>query len=170
MKPPRWTNHPLRVARQRAGVSQSGLARDAGVTRSTVTAIEQGRTRIPKPSTLVAFAKIVKMTPDKLRTEIVAWGAQESEVALSKLAAATLTLDATHIKAYRSFAHWRAQIVDSPTAMAVLLRINSDVVLRYEQGRDLRGMSDRLAGALMNNLGLSSAYVEALQKLPVSDG
>ena len=115
---------------------------------------------------MAVIAPLVKTTPAKLRTEIVQWLARESSVDLSVRAAATLQLSPGQIKAYKSFSHWRSQIVSSPTALAVLLRINNDVVLRYEQGRDSRGMTDRLAGALMNVLGLSSEYVAQLRELP----
>lgn len=163
----RWQNHPIRLARQRKNVTQSGLAREIGVTRGAITAIEQARVRMPKPETLQAIATHLGVTAPGLRAELVAWLAAEEKVELSTRARATLQLEARHIPAYRSFTHWREQIVDTPTAFAILLRINSDVVFRYEQGKDSRGMPDRLAGALQNVLGVSEPYLQALQALPV---
>lgn len=163
----RWQNHPIRLARQRAGVTQSGLARDIGVTRGAITAIEQARVRMPKADTLEAIARQLNVPPADLRAELVAWLAADEKVELSTRARATLQLEPRHIAAYQSFTQWREQIVDTPTAFAILLRINSDVVFRYEQGRDSRGMPDRLSGALQNVLGLSESYLAAVQKLPV---
>ncbi len=164
----RWANHPLRLARQKAGVSQSALARDAGITRGAVTAIEQGRTRTPKAETLTKIARLVKMQPEDLRAELVAWLAAEANVELTAKARATLALEPRHIAHYTSFTHWRQQIVDSPTAFAILLRLNADVVLRYEHGKQVRGMPDKLSGALMNVLGISEPYLAAVQALPVA--
>lgn len=163
----RWQNHPIRLARQRKNVTQSGLARDIGVTRGAITAIEQARVRMPKADTLTAIAKQLGVKPEDLRAELVAWLAAEEKVELSTRARATLQLEPRHIAAYRDFTHWREQIVGTPTAFAILLRINSDVVFRYEQGRDTRGMPDRLAGALQNVLGISESYLSAVQALPV---
>jgi transcriptional regulator with XRE-family HTH domain len=162
----RRLDHPLRLARQRAAVSQSQLARDLGIARGTVTAIEEGRTRMPLPETRTAIEKRLKMQPGSLRNELVAWLAKEEKVELSTRARATLQLEPRHIAHYTSFRHWRSQVVDSATGFASLLRVNEDVVAGYEKGLRTRGMPDSLAGALMNVLGVSPEYLAAVQKLP----
>lgn len=164
---PRKLDHPLRLARIRAGVSQSALARDIGVNRSAVTAIEEGRVRMPKPETRNAIEQRLGLKTGQLRSELLEWSARQENVALSTRARAVLALSPTHVLAYTSFTAWRSQLVESPTGFASLLRVNSDVVTRYEGGRNKGGMSDRLAGAIVNVLGVSDEYLGALQQLPV---
>lgn len=167
---PRWTTHPLRIARQRAGVTQSGLARATGISRGTVLAIEQGQTRTPKTDTLTKIAAEVRMDPAVLKQQIIDWLAAEVNITLSPRARATLQLTTKHIAHFETFSHWREQIVDTPTAFSILLRLNADVILRYEHGKQKRGMPDKLAGALMNVLGLDEDYLAAVQALPVTKG
>ena len=164
---PRKLDHPIRLARIRAGVSQSALARDIGVNRSAVTAIEEGRVRMPRPETRNAIEQRLGLKTGQLRSDLLEWGARQDNVALSTRARAVLALEPRHIGAYASFSSWRSQIVESPTAFASLLRVNADVVARYEAGRNKGGMSDRLAGAIVAVLGVSDEYLGAVQKLPV---
>jgi transcriptional regulator with XRE-family HTH domain len=163
----RKLDHPLRLARIKADVTQSGLARDVGLNRSAVTAIEEGRVRMPRPETRNRIETRLGLKTGALRSEMLEWAAKQENVTLSTRARATLALEPRHVAAYASFSAWREQIVDSPTAFASLLRVNADVVARYEAARNKGGMSDRLAGAIVNVLGVSDAYLLAVQKLPV---
>lgn len=164
---PRKLDHPLRLARIRADVSQSALARDVGLSRSAVTQIEDGRVRMPKPETRHRIEQRLGMKTGQLGSEMLEWAARQENVTLSTRARAVLALEPRHIGSYPSFTAWREQLVASPTAFASLLRVNEDVVLRYERGRNKGGMSDRLAGAIVNVLGVSDDYLLAVQKLPV---
>lgn len=164
---PRKLDHPLRLARQRADVTQTGLARDIGVSRGAITAIEEGRNRMPKASTRDAIEQRLGLEHGTLRADLLAWLAQEEDVALSVQARAVLQLSPTHVRHYPTFKAWREQIVDTPTGFASLLRLNVGVLTRYEDGGNRDGMSDRLAGALLNVLGISEEYLAALQSLSV---
>lgn len=159
-------DHPFRLARQRANVTQSDLARRIGVSRAAVTAIEEGRNRMPKPATIAAAAQVFGTTADDLGGSILSWLASQEDIRLSPRARAVLGLPPASLNFYGSFAAWRAEIVDTPNAFASLLRVNTDTVALYERGERVHGMSDRLAGALQKVLGVSPEYLAALQKLP----
>jgi DNA-binding XRE family transcriptional regulator len=58
------TNHPLRVERDKAGLSQAAVGTRVGVTRLAIVAYENGR-RIPKPSVMVKLRELFpKLTAD----------------------------------------------------------------------------------------------------------
>lgn len=56
----------LRIARQRAGVTQQALAKAAGVTQAYVSNIEGGRARPTSTPTITAFAETLGIDPDIL--------------------------------------------------------------------------------------------------------
>lgn len=54
----------VRRIREKRGLSQSGLAKSAGITKEGVSAIERGTTKTPRPTTLYALADALGV-PDR---------------------------------------------------------------------------------------------------------
>ena len=61
----------LRELRERAGLTQEALAREARVSTAAIFRIEQGRPSDPKLSTLVALAQALKMSVGSLADELI---------------------------------------------------------------------------------------------------
>ena len=70
---PRIDDHPLRLARVRAGVGQIALAREAGINRSTISSIEENRTVSPAPETLSAIERVLNIPQGSLETALAQW-------------------------------------------------------------------------------------------------
>jgi transcriptional regulator with XRE-family HTH domain len=165
-------DHPLRIARVRAGLGMEKLAKLAGVNWSTVNAIEDGRTNHPTPAVLDALESTLQMPSGSLAQQIGAWRAlrQTRMPDLSPVAKATLELPPEQIPArFTSFRAWRGNIAGSPTAFAIMLGVNLGVVSSYERGVRVRGMADVLQGAILNRLRVSPAYLTELVRLPAVD-
>lgn len=159
-------DHPFRLHRQLRGIGQSELARNIGKSRPTITAIEEGRNRMPSTATLTAAARQFGVPLEQLRAEMMAWLAKQDDIVLTPRARAVLQLPPESLTYYRSFTDWRAEITDTVNAFGSLLRVNTGVIAQYERGDRVNGMSDRLSGALQTVLGVSPEYLAALQKLP----
>ena len=69
----RISDHPLRLARIAAKLSQQALADKAGVQRSAVSAIEDGRTRRPSDKLIAILAPALGIEESALREDIEAW-------------------------------------------------------------------------------------------------
>lgn len=165
---PNYDSHPLRVLRRRHGLEMKELARLAGVSRATVSQIEEGRTKRPNVKVVQVLSRLSGQSVDDLLAKVEAW----REVPLSELlpqrAASMLRLDPPLLSQfYRSFAHWRGEFSDNPTHFASVLRINRMTVAKYERGEFVGGMPDSLAHALHTRLGVTMEYVQALEGLPV---
>lgn len=59
-------NHTLRELREERLMTQQDLAGQAGLTLTTVSRLENGRTR-PRPRTIRALAKALEIAPAELR-------------------------------------------------------------------------------------------------------
>ena len=162
----RIADHPLRIARLKAGLSQLELAKRAGVQRSAVSAIEDGRTQKPTERLIATLANILGMESSELEGDIAAWISKPLNPTL-KPAAENLMLIPPYTLAqyYRSFAQWRAEIAQTQTAFASMLRINPAIVRDYENGK-LQRMPDGLSGKLLEAFKLSPEYLVALEGLP----
>ena len=64
----RGAGHRLRIARERAGLSQLALAAASGVTNDTICRIELGR-RAPQVATIERLAKALNVPPDRFVTD-----------------------------------------------------------------------------------------------------
>lgn len=161
----RIADHPLRIARLKAGLSQLELAKRAGVQRSAVSAIEDGRTRRPTERLIGTLANILSMAPDELEQEIQAWLQKPLNPNL-KPAAENLMLIPPYTlqQYYRSFSQWRAEIAPTQTAFASMLRINPAIVRDYENGK-LQRMPDGLSAKLIEAFKLSPDYLVALEEI-----
>lgn len=167
---PKVDDNPLRLARVRAGVAQATLAKDLGVSRSTLQAIEEGRTREPARKLLWSLDAKLGLPTGTLEGQLQRWHAERSpRQRLSNRQQAVLDLPATAIARYPSFVAWRREFAASPTAFASLIGVDRAKVSAYENGVRVNGMPDTLATALVNALGISDAYLVELQRLEPSD-
>lgn len=58
--------YSIKEYREKAGLTQEELACKSGVSRTTISALEQGREKIVKSSTLVSLAKALNTTVEKI--------------------------------------------------------------------------------------------------------
>jgi len=167
-------DHPLRVRRTTLGISQDALAEAAGAVRSTVSAIEDGRTRVPRQALLIAFAAVLKTPVAKLESDIAAWVAAEDARRPRVGVAAQMVLNMLPSELdgrFSSFQAWRQAITPSVRQFAVLVGMNHMPLLQFEaNAAPSRGMSMRMSSALQRRLNVSPEYVQALERLPRHDG
>lgn len=166
---PTANDHPLRLARIRAGMGQKELALRVGMNRSSIAAIEEGRTAEPTVENLQAIENV--LGNHKLRSEINAWHARKAEQgpSLTPHQRAFLQANPQVIAGLDSFKGWREYLAPSATAFASMLGVNRAVVSKYEDGIRTRGMPDTLSHALVSVLHITNDYLLALQALPPSD-
>jgi transcriptional regulator with XRE-family HTH domain len=169
---PRIDDHPLRLARMRRNVGQITLSRESGVNRSTISAIEEGRTVTPSPETLSAISRVLQLADGQLERELTRWQAARADQGpvLSLVAQTLLRQPSTVIATFPSFVAWRKKLAPSPTAFASMLGVNRQVVAGYEQGIRVQGMPDPLTHALLSVLKIDNDYLKVLQQLPPSIG
>lgn len=167
---PRIDDHPVVMARLQAGVSRVALADALGVNRSTIAAIEEGRTQAPTEATLLHMDRALGLRPGTLNTRMSTWRADRvgQPVKLTLEARAILSRGPDEVARYDSFSAWRAKIAPTATAFSSLLGMNHTVVARYENGIRVKGMPDMLAHALMAKLEVTPEYLQALKRLPPS--
>ena len=157
----RIVDHPVRLARISKGLSQNKLASLAGVQRSAVTAVEDGRTRVPSEKILAVLSD----DPKQLLDDVLRWFDVPPRPVLRRSAENLLLIPPyTLNQYYRSFGEWRREFAPTVTGFASLLRVNPAVVREFELGRVER-MGDVLAGRLVSALGLSPEYLIALEGL-----
>lgn len=157
----RIVDHPVRLARISKNLSQSKLAVLAGVERSAVTAVEDGRTRKPSDKIL----SVLSDDPAQLLQACLVWWDLPLKPRLSVEAEGVLLLPPYVLNQYfGSFGEWRGVFASSVTGFASLLRVNPAVVREFEQGRVV-GLGDVLVGRLVSVFGLSGEYLRALEGL-----
>jgi transcriptional regulator with XRE-family HTH domain len=162
----RIADHPLRIARLKAGLSQLELAKRAGVQRSAVSAIEDGRTRRPTERLIGTLANHLGMAAQELEQEISTWLQKPLNPNLRPAAENLMLIPPYTLQQYyRSFSQWRAEIAPTQTAFASMLRMNPAIVRDYESGK-LQSMPDGLSAKLMQAFKLSPEYLVALEGLP----
>jgi transcriptional regulator with XRE-family HTH domain len=144
------------------------LARLAGVSRATVSQIEEGRTKKPNDRVIAVLARLSGEDPAALLARVLSWTGQQFEDLVPRRAMTALQLPPEALRdLYPSFAAWRAEFADNPTRFASFLRINRLTVAKYERGGFLGGMPDSLVRALVARLGVSEDYLLAIEELPV---
>lgn len=149
------------------GLEMVELARLAGVSRATISQIEEGRTKKPNKKVVLVLARMSGHSPDELFEKIEAWRNQTPETVLPQRWKAVISLPAEAIgQFYPTFQHWRMELSENPTHFASVLRINRLTVAKYERGQFVGGMPDTLAHALSSRLGLTEEYLNALEQLP----
>jgi transcriptional regulator with XRE-family HTH domain len=164
---PRVKDHPVRLHRLRLQLTTGELSRRAGVSRSAVTALEDGRTIAPAPDTVQSLAEVLGVYAEDLEREMAAWRERfdAQPALLNAEQRARLALGPDHVRSFPSFRAWRESIAPTRTAFAALLGLNHTVVSQYEQGIRVRGMPDVLISALLRRLQLTPAMLAAVQEL-----
>ncbi len=167
----RIADHPLRIARIKAKLSQQELANRAGVQRSAISAIEDGRTKRPTERLTATIANILGIDQQSLNDEITAWANKPIRPSL-RPAAQNLMLIPPYTLAqyYRTFAQWRSEIAPTQTAFASMLRINPAIIRDYENSK-LQSLPDGLSGKMIEAFepyGFTAEYLTALEGLPRS--
>jgi len=169
----RISDHPVRLARLRSSMTQAELAKRAGVQRSAVTAIEDGRTKKPSEAVLAVLAQAIGISLPDFELEIKTWQAKPSMSDVRPAVANLMSIPPYVLgQYYKSFVQWRKEIAPSPTALASMLRLNAAVVSRYEAGDYKRGMPEVLSSKLLKSFGpygLTTEYILELEKLPAHE-
>lgn len=157
-------DHPLRLRRLRMGVSQNELARRAGVSRSIIAQIEEGRVTTPNDRVLEAISVHTHTPIQQLREEVRAWGERQVKPT-SQRAEFALAMPAEFVQKYASYDQWRRDIAENVTQLSTLLRVSRNTIDAFEKGQT-RSMPKSMVNALYNRLGLSDDYVAAVLALP----
>lgn len=169
----RISDHPVRLARLRSSMTQADLAKRAGVQRSAVTAIEDGRTKKPSEAVLAVLAQATGTPLKDFEEQIREWQAKPSTPLVRPAVENLMTIPPYVLtQYYKSFVQWRTEIAPSPTALASMLRLNAAVVSRYEAGDYKRGMPEVLSSKLLKAFGpygLTIDYILELEKLPAHE-
>lgn len=160
---PRVPNHPVRLARVRLGITQQALAELAGMNRSSLTGLEEGRTKFPSEENLRKLAAALKTSPLELTQELTEFHRDRRRL-LTNSAKAVLKLSPSEVSRLSSFVAWRKLIAPTATAFASLLGVQLRTVSSYEAGNRIHGMPDTLATAIFQ-LGVSDDYIVALANL-----
>ena len=167
----RINNHPLRLARLEAGLSQVQLAKLANVNRAAVTAIEDGRTKVPNEAILAPLAIKLGISVEALKDQCIAFSNEPLTVKVPPAVENLMIIPPyTLSQYYPSFKSWRREIAKTPTALASMLRVNPAVVSRYEAG-DVGQFPDTLSRKLLEAFkpyGMTPEYVVELEKLPAA--
>lgn len=149
------------------GIEMVELARLAGVSRATISQIEEGRTKKPNRKVVQVLSRMSGYGAEELYEKIDQWREQTPETVLPARWKGLLTLTPEAVlDLYPSFQHWRMELSDNPTHFASILRINRLTVSKYERGQFVGGMPDTLAHALASRLGISEEYLSVLENLP----
>lgn len=165
----RIPNHPIRLARLEAGLSQIQLAKLANVNRAAITAIEDGRTKRPSDAILAPLAVRLGISTDELLERCDHFVTAPLDVKIPPAVENLLIIPPyTLNQYYKTFRQWRREVAKTPTALASMLRINPAVVSRYEAGR-LSGFPELLSRQLLEAFkpyGMTPEYMVELEKLP----
>lgn len=162
---PAADDHPMRLRRIRAGLTQVDLAKMGGVTRNVIAQIEEGRVRKPNAKVVGALAAHMNTTPEQIFEEVHTWRSTPTNTLLTLRALNALSLPPTYVAKYTNFLHWRRDIAPNPTSFASILRLPRATVIKYESGEV--AMPKPMVTALSSILGLSDEYIEELRKLDV---
>ena len=167
----RIADHPLRIARLRANISQEALAKRAGVQRSAISAIEDGRTKQPTERLVAAIAPLVSLSADELTEQIKTWLEKPIDAPLKPAAINLLAIPPYVLgQYYKTFKDWRRELAPTHTAFASMLRINPATIRDYESGK-LQTLPDSFARQMLKAFekhGFTPEYLAALEALPRS--
>jgi transcriptional regulator with XRE-family HTH domain len=161
----RIPDHPLRLARLQSNLSQVELAKRAGVQRSAISAIEDGRTRNVSPALADKLNAIFDTDIDK---EIAKWSEKPLQPHLRGSAQNLMLIPPYTLgQYYKTFRQWRSEIAATPTAFASMLRINPAIVKSYESGK-YETLPDNLGARMLEafgSFGFTTDYLSELEKL-----
>lgn len=163
-------DNPVRVARIRAGFSRAELARRLDIHRSTLVALEDGRTAAPNEENLALLREV--LDAPQLGPDLISWHEQRAESIRRHLTAPQQV--ALHRspgelhRFYPTFQQWRTVFSPSAMGFARLLGLNHAHVLGYERGAIARGMPEPMQHALVSRLRVTPEYLQALMALPAA--
>lgn len=160
---PTVDNHPIRLARLRAGLTQGQLAFEAGVNRSAICQIEEGRTKRINARVLEVLGEYIGERPDSLNDRYERWRGLPGAHRLDARARNALQLPTDFLKQYKSFRHWRGDIAPSATALASMLKVNRTQLVKFEDGEI--PMPKTVYAALAREFDLTDEYLNALMEL-----
>lgn len=161
----RIVDHPVRVLRLEAGLTQLKLAELAGVVRAAVSAVEDGRTAMPVDAILEVLAAGTGRTVGEVRGLIESWNAKPLTLSLKPSVQSLLLIPPYLLgQYYSSFAEWRREFASTVTGFASLFRLNPKIVRDFEEGR-LERLPDSLGSRLVQGLGVGGDYLVALEGL-----
>lgn len=167
----RINNHPVRLARLQLGISQVELAKRAGVNRAAVTAIEDGRTKVPSDAILAPLALGLGTEVSILKENCKKFIESPLEIDVPPAVANLMIIPPYTLgQYYPNFKAWRKEIAKTPTALASMLRVNPAVVSRYEDGK-MQSFPEALSRKLLEAFkdhGMTPEYVIELEKLPAA--
>lgn len=161
-------DNPVRMARIKAGWQQSALADEVGLSRSSLIAIEDGRTKNPSPEVLARLAVQLGVDATVLAEKLAVWQREVAQrpIIFTPRQEEILKLSPQQIPTmFASFQEWRRVFSDSPAQFAYLLGLSHMTLTGYERGNRVRGMPEVLQAALMNRLSLQPEQVVALSRL-----
>lgn len=165
---PRFPDHPLVAARERAGLTQTELARRAGVSRATVAKIEGAVTRQLDTSTQSEIERVLwSYRPNYgFQAAIDRWFQNlRPRDHITPAAQSILRLTPAGLEErFETFKQWRAAIAPSTEFFAALVGVHRRTVEDYEKGVRVHGMSSTLAHGLLQ-LGISEEYLTSLRRL-----
>jgi transcriptional regulator with XRE-family HTH domain len=161
-------DNPLRLRRLAAGLSQTELARRAGIHRSSLVFIEEGQTRSPSPETLGKLSVHLQVPSTQLGDELALWLDRQGPVWDHKQAAVLGTPHTEIPRLYPSFAAWRRELGLPTHRLAQVLGVSRSTVLEYESGLRVGGMPDSMISGLLR-IGLTNDQALALAELEPFD-
>lgn len=162
--------HPLVRARYRAGIGQAELARRTGLHRSTISAIEEGRSRAITVEAGIVIDQALGRAVGTTIAEVSAYAGNLPPFKPTLEQRMILNMTPEQL-AFRfrltGFAGWRAVFARSATSFASEIGVNRAVVASYEKGGRKRGMSQALVHAIAERFGVDLEYVLAVAELDV---
>lgn len=159
---PKIDNHPVRLARIAAGLSMRELADAASLDRSTVAAIEDGRTRTVPEETVGAIASVLGRDAAWVRS-VQAFRIDPRD-RLDVGGAMAVAMTPALLSQLPSFKAWRTRIASTPNGFASIAGVHRNILTAYERSVG-QPMPESLMTALFR-LGLTGEQVMALGKLP----
>lgn len=157
-------DHPLRLRRLRSGLSQTQVAKEAGVSRSIVAQLEEGRVAKPNEKVVSVLANHTQIPFFQIMEECDRWS-RSQRPRLSTRARNAIQLPPEIVSRYTSYDQWRRDIAENVTQFSSILGLSRNTLQQYEAGIT-RSMPKPLIKALYNRLDLSDEYVAALAALP----
>jgi transcriptional regulator with XRE-family HTH domain len=166
---PKQVSHPVVQSRILRGLSQTDVAERAFISRSSLIAIEEGRTRTLKKQTAIDLERVLLMPVGALQSAMDRWFAERNpRDGVTNAGRALLGATPSALAYYETFRNWRKLIAPSVTAFASLIGVNRALVDGYEKGIRDNGMSVTLMHHIQTALQLSPEYVRALSELEPS--
>lgn len=165
---PAFDDHPVTLLLRRYGLTQSELARRAGVSRSTVDQLVQGRAKNVNPKIAAALGAVSNIPTRNIEVAVQRWREAPRNLPLKDRHRMVLSVDPEDLpRIFPTFAAWRSEFAPNPTMFASVIRENVLTVTKYERGMFVSGMPSSLHNAIVRTFGVSDAYVVGLGRLPV---